>query len=71
MRTTTQLLLCSVLAGCAQVGEGGHYYGSVDGGAGSATRACDDLVSLPGDMTITGTWASPTCRPAAGSSAAS
>jgi len=54
MRTTTQLLLCSLLAGCAQVGEGGRYYGSVDGGAGSATRTCDDLTSLPGDMTITG-----------------
>ncbi|MBV8757486.1 MAG: hypothetical protein JO257_09435 [Deltaproteobacteria bacterium] len=55
MRTTTQLLLCSLLAACAQVGGGGgRYYGSPDAGSGSSARTCDDLVSVPGDMTITG-----------------
>lgn len=57
MRTTTQLLLCSVLGlpACAQVGDGGgRFYGGSNDGSGSATRTCDDLVTLPGDMTITG-----------------
>jgi len=56
MRTTTQLLLCSLLTACAQVGDGGgRYYGGPDAGSGSSARTCDDLVTLPGDMTITGT----------------
>lgn len=56
MRTTIQLLLCSLpgLAACAQVGDGGRSYGGPDAGSGSAARTCDDLVTLPGDMTITG-----------------
>ena len=55
MRTTTSLLLCSLLGvgACAQVGDGGHYYSGPDAGTGSAA-ACDDLVTVPGDMTITG-----------------
>lgn len=53
MRTSTSLLLCSLLAACAQVGERGGYQDGPDAG-GSTTRGCDDLETLIGDLTITG-----------------
>jgi hypothetical protein len=55
MRTSTTLLICSALAACAQVGERGGYEGP-DAGSGSSTnRTCDDLQTVTGDLTITGT----------------
>lgn len=53
MRTTTSLLLCSLLAACAQVGERGGYQPGPDAGDSSAA-SCDDLETLTGDLTITG-----------------
>ena len=55
MRTTTSLLLCSALAACAQVGERGGPYTGTDAGSGSSTnRACDNLETITGDLSITG-----------------
>lgn len=51
MRTSTSLLLCSALVACAQVGDRGGYHAGPDAGSG---RACDNLETVTGDLTITG-----------------
>jgi hypothetical protein len=53
MRTSTSLLLCSALAACAQVGERGGHQAGPDAGS-ATTRTCDNLETVTGDLTITG-----------------
>lgn len=55
MRTSTTLVMCSALAACAQVGERGGFSGPDAGSGSSTTRTCDNLETVTGDLTITGT----------------
>lgn len=54
MRLTTMLFVCSAAAGCVTVEHRPRHDG-VD--AGTTTRTCDTVQSVPGDLTVSGTTA--------------